>query len=324
MSSLANWQQLLRKNFTHWDKLSDFLELNVEQREHLLKNPRFPLNLPLRLAEKIQKGTLDDPILRQFVPTQNETVVAQGFQADPVKDQSFRKESKLLHKYHGRALLVCTSACAMHCRYCFRQNFTYDNEDRTYARELELLSQDSSINEIILSGGDPLSLTNPLLRSLIEKLSAIPHINKIRFHTRFPVGIPERIDREFLEILENAKKQVWFVLHSNHHVELDKDVLVCLKNVQRTGAVVLNQSVLMRGVNDNIETLKRLCEVLVDNGIVPYYLHQLDRVSGSSHFEVSQKEGAALIAELNKVLPGYAIPKYVQEIPGELSKTSLT
>jgi len=323
VTSLSAWQQLLRKNFTNWEKLSDFLEWNEEHRNHVLKKPNFPLNLPFRLAEKIQKGTLNDPILLQFLPTQNEMQKAPGFISDPVADEGFRKESKLLHKYQGRALLVCTGACAMHCRYCFRQNFSYDNEDRTYVRELEILAQDSSINEIILSGGDPLSLTNAVLKSLIEKLSAIPHIKKIRFHTRFPVGIPERIDSEFLEILASTNTQFWFILHSNHPNELDDDVLRSLKNVQKTGAVVLNQSVLLKGVNDGVQTLKRLCEVLVDNGIVPYYLHQLDRVTGSSHFEVSEKTGALLIAELTKMLPGYAVPKYVREVAGEPSKITL-
>jgi EF-P beta-lysylation protein EpmB len=220
-------------------------------------------------------------------------------------------------------LLICTSACAMHCRYCFRQNFDYETENKGFAEELAMIAEDSSLHEILLSGGDPLSLSNTSLKALIEALAKIPHLKRLRFHTRFPIGIPERIDDEFLDILEKTRFQTWFVIHTNHPQELDKDIFQALKKVQKLGIPVLNQTVLLKGVNDNLETLKKLCETLVDQGILPYYLHQLDRVQGSHHFEVAEERGHELIEELLKEIAGYAVPKYVREISGEPSKTPL-
>lgn len=320
--SLVLWRQILRKNFTDWEKLADFLELSNEQRQKILDKKQFGLNLPWRLAQTIAKSTLDDPILKQFLPTAEEAVIASGFQIDPVHDQEYRKEAKFLQKYPGRALLICTSACAMHCRYCFRQNFDYERE-RGFSKEIELIRQDSTLREIILSGGDPLSLDDAVLNELLDSIEKIPHVRRIRFHTRFPIGIPERIDEGFLALLKNRRIQLWFVVHVNHPRELDEEVLARLKNVQRLGIPVLNQSVLLKGINDDIATHKQLCEILVDNGILPYYLHQLDRVQGTAHFEVDQNDGLQLVKELSASLSGYAVPKYVSEIPGRSSKTPL-
>ena len=267
---------------------------------------------------------MNDPILKQFLPTLEEELEIKDFISDPVGDLQAKKESKLLHKYHGRALLVCTSACAMHCRYCFRQNFPYEkNASRAFDKEIQVLEEDSSISEVLLSGGDPLSLSNTVLSELIAHLSSIPHIKRLRFHSRFPIGIPERIDEDFLKILSHTNLQVVFVIHCNHPDELDADNLEALKKIQKLGIPVLNQSVLLRNVNNSAKTLHSLCEKLIDNGIIPYYLHQLDRVQGAAHFEVSEEEGLKLIQELQKKLPGYAVPKYVREISGELSKTPL-
>ncbi|KIC76361.1 L-lysine 2,3-aminomutase [Neochlamydia sp. EPS4] len=322
-TSPALWRQIQRSNFTNWKQLADFLKLSPEQGERILKNPSFKLNLPLRLAQKITKESLDDPILKQFLPALDEKLEATGFQIDPVQDRLFRKETKLLQKYKGRALLVCTSACAMHCRYCFRQNFEYDSKKTSFANELELIREDLSLREIILSGGDPLSLENRTLSNLLDQLDSISHLRRVRFHTRFPIGIPERIDKEFLDILRVRRVQIWFVVHVNHPRELDEEVLLKLKNVQCLGIPVLNQCVLLKGVNDDKETQKLLCEKLVDHGILPYYMHQLDRVKGTAHFEVEQEQGCEFIRYLTANLSGYAVPKYVQEVPGESSKTPL-
>lgn len=317
------WRQIMRQNFTNWVQLADYLNLSPMQREGILANPKFSLNLPRRLAEKITKGTLDDPILRQFLPTTEENKLVDNFVQDPVGDCGARTTTKLLHKYQGRALLVCTSACAMHCRYCFRQNYEYDTKEPSFERELEAIANDPSIKEIILSGGDPLSLSDRALKQLIDQLTAIPHISHIRFHTRFPIGIPERIDESFLNLLQGIACRVWFIIHANHPLELDQEVLDGLKAIQRLGIVVMNQAVLLSGVNDDVETLTQLCQRLIDNGILPYYLHQLDRVQGAAHFEVSEREGLHLIEELAKRLPGYGVPKYVREIAGIPSKTQL-
>jgi len=317
------WRQIQRQNFTQWEKLADYLELDDLQKREILQTSRFVLNLPIRLARKIEKGNLDDPILRQFLPTVSETIETTGFVNDPVGDHACRRSSKLLHKYQGRVLLVTTSACAMHCRYCFRQNFDYDVEDKTFREELEVIANDNTIKEVILSGGDPLSLSNRNLEALLDRIAAIPHINRLRFHSRFPIGIPERIDDDFLEMIDRTPHQVWFVIHCNHPNELDKEICERLNALRKLGVNVLNQAVLLRGVNDDVETMAELCETLTDHGIFPYYLHQLDRVQGASHFEVSREEGLELIDQLIQRLPGYAVPKYVQEISGEPSKTPI-
>lgn len=319
----SSWRSIQRQNFTDWKKLFNFLELGEEHFSKVLSRPRFILNLPLRLAEKIEKGNIDDPILKQFLPTIKEQVEAPGFLLDPVGDVNSRKESKLLQKYTGRALLVCTSACAMHCRYCFRQHYDYDSQDTLFEEELKLIRNDSSLSEIILSGGDPLSLSDDSLGRLIRNLSVISHVKRLRFHTRFPIGIPERLDDSFLKILEETSLQVFFIIHCNHPTELDESILSALKRVQKLGIPVLNQSVLLNGVNDDTATLKLLSERLIDNGILPYYLHQLDRVQGAAHFEVDEDKGNALIRELTSKLSGYGVPRYVREIAGEKSKTNL-
>ena len=317
------WKQTLRQNFTHWEKLSDYLELSLEQRQKILKKTHFILNLPLRLAAKIQKQTLEDPILKQFLPTLEETISCESFKIDPVGDSFCAKTPKLLHKYQGRVLLVTTSACAMHCRYCFRQNFPYETKSSLFQEELLLITQDASIREVILSGGDPLSLGDQQLKTLLSQLDKIPHLKKIRFHTRFPIGIPERIDDSFLQILASCQKQIWFVIHSNHPRELDDYFFQKMKAIQKLGIPILNQTVLLKGVNDQLDILKQLFETLTDQGIMPYYLHQLDKVMGAQHFEVPVQKGQTLIEELTKVLPGYAIPKYVCELSGEPSKTRI-
>lgn len=315
------WRQIQRKNFTDVSALADFLQLTNDQRKQLLERPRFPLNLPLRLAEKIAKGTLDDPILRQFLPLKEELHSTPNFNTDPVGDCSARQAPRLLHKYHGRALLVTTSACVMHCRYCFRQHFPYETGTVSFDQEIAHIRNDPTISEVILSGGDPLSLSNANLANLLQPLSQIAHVQKIRFHSRFPIGIPERIDDEFLKILSFLPRQIWFVIHANHPNELDPAIFAHLSLLQQQGIVVMNQAVLLRTINDSVETLCTLCESLTNHGILPYYLHQLDRVQGASHFEVPEKEGLALIKQLRARLPGYAVPTYVREIAGSPNKT---
>lgn len=316
---LSDWRQIQRSNFTDWKKLLLFLNFNPEEEQPV--QSKFPLNLPVRLAEKIQKGRWEDPILRQFLPTVQELEPSPLFVLDPLADESFRTKPKLLHKYHGRALIVCTSACAMNCRYCFRQHFEYETKDKLFEEEIAAITQDTSISEVLLSGGDPLSLSDAILEKLLLELATIPHVKRIRFHTRFPMGIPERIDASFLRVLSSCKKQILFVIHCNHSTEFDQTIFGHLKKIQLLGIPILTQSVLLRGVNDDVDTLKNLFELLIDHGIIPYYLHQLDRVQGAAHFEVPETEGRILMNRLSALLPGYAIPKYVREVAGETSKS---
>jgi KamA family protein len=210
----------------------------------------------------------------------------------------------------------------MHCRYCFRQHFAYDSS-KSFDSELGLIEQDLSIHEVILSGGDPLSLSDEALEQMLGRLSVLPHIRRIRFHTRFPIGIPERIDDRFLELIGAVPQQVYVVIHCNHPRELDADIFDRLKALQKLGCIILNQAVLLRGVNDESAALIQLAESLANQGIGFYYLHQLDRVQGSAHFEVDDRKGRALVQEMAKALPGYAVPKFVREIPGQPGKSLL-
>lgn len=316
-----HWRLIQKENFTKLEFLADYLELSLDVRKKILEKPSFPLNIPRRLSAKIEKNTLNDPILRQFIPLEEEALSVPGFIADPVQDQTFRKTKKILHKYQGRALLITTSACAMHCRFCFRQNFPYETKLKDFEEEIDYIRKNSSLSEIILSGGDPLSLSDEILQELLVELNAIPHLRRIRFHTRFPIGIPERIDEAFLHLLSSSKKQIFFVIHCNHPKELDQDVIEALRKIHQLGIPVLNQSVLLKGVNDREATLLELSETLVNAGIIPYYLHQLDPVAGAAHFSLPPSRGPELICHLKKHMSGYGVPLLVKEEPGHFSKT---
>lgn len=313
------WRLIQKNNFNNLSALLDYLDMSVEHRDHFLQKHDFVLNLPVRLAAKIEKNNPYDPILKQFVPSKLE-LCDEGLQ-DPVEELSFQKTPSLLQKYQGRALIITTSACAMHCRYCFRKN--YDYQTSQLKDELELIKNDSSIEEILLSGGDPLSLSDETLFNLLEALDAIVHLKRIRFHTRFIIGIPERIHEGFLKKLKTLSKQIIFVIHINHKHELDADIKQACKSLMSLGIPVLSQTVLLKDINDNTPALIALFKELINCGIIPYYLHQFDPVKGSMHFEVNQEKGLKIHQELRDHLPGYAVPTYVQEIPHKKSKIPL-
>lgn len=317
------WRQELKKNFTSLSHLADFLELSSEQRELLLPRSSFGLNLPFRLAEKMAKGSVEDPLFVQFVPLAQELMETPGFSPDPVQDGAFQKTCKLLQKYAGRALLLTTGACAMHCRFCFRQHFPYDGKAGVSA-ELAAIAEDSSLREVILSGGDPLSLSDRAWVEIVQFLEKeAPHVERLRVHTRFLVGIPERVTPALLDLLGNTCLSVVMVIHINHPKEIDDTVGKALRALQQRGCLMLSQSVLLRGVNDRLEVLQELFETLIRYGTLPYYLHQLDRAQGTGHFEVSEEEGLQWMQQLRERLPGYAVPRYVREIPGEKHKIEL-
>ena len=320
---MQHWRHIQQKNFTSWKQLATYLHWPEEETTLILKKTNhFPLNLPLRLAQKISQNNFKDPILKQFLPSLEELTPHPDFLLDPVQDAYFRKaDSKILQKYSGRALLLVSSACAMHCRYCFRKNFPYEVQRKDFFQELALLQQDPSLKEVILSGGDPLSLSNDTLKGLLTSLASIPHLQRIRFHTRFPIGIPERIDSDLLQILSSNAKQIFFVLHVNHSKELDLDIFDSMKKISQLGIPILTHTVLLKDVNDNADTLEDLFNTLVNHSMIPYYLFHLDRVQGSSHFEVSEELGKKLMQELSTRLPGYALPRYAKEEPGKASKT---
>lgn len=284
----------------------------------------FGFRVPRAFAAKMRHGDPNDPLLRQVLPIGEETLDAPGFRLDAVGDLAARHAPGVLHKYRGRALLVATGACAINCRYCFRRHFPYADETASagqWRAAIDYLRGDSGIDELILSGGDPLSLSTAKLASLTEALRPVAHLKRIRLHTRLPVVLPERIDDEFLCWLEALAWPCVLVIHANHPNELCADVGAALSRLKAAGATLLNQSVLLAGVNDDAGTLAALSERLFECGVLPYYLHQLDPVQGAAHFAVGDARAMALHAELLSALPGYLVPRLVREIPGEASKT---
>ncbi|HEX7917482.1 EF-P beta-lysylation protein EpmB, partial [Rudaea sp.] len=267
-----------------------------------------------------------DPLLLQVLPQATELDSVAGFGLDAVGDLDSRTGKGVLHKYHGRALLVATGSCAVNCRYCFRRHFPYGEETAAANRwqeAVEHLRADDTIEEVILSGGDPLSLSTAKLAELTDALASIAHIRRLRIHTRLPVVLPERVDAEFIAWLRGLPWPVAIVLHANHANELDTTVAGACERLRETSATLLNQSVLLRAVNDSVDALANLSIRLFDCGVLPYYLHQLDRVAGAAHFAVDDDVARALVEALRAQLPGYLLPRLVREIAGEPHKTPL-
>ncbi len=287
---------------------------------------QFPMRVPRAFAARMRHGDADDPLLRQVLPSLEEEARLPGFSFDAVGDAAARAGTGVIHKYEGRALLIATGSCAVHCRYCFRRHFPYGQENAAaneWTSALAYLESDPSITEVLLSGGDPLSLATSKLASLTERLRPLAHLRRLRLHTRLPVVLPERVDRELLDWIGGLPWAVAVVVHVNHGNEIDDSVEHALAGLRSAGAVLLNQSVLLRGVNDDVEVLAELSERLFAVGVLPYYLHQLDRVQGAGHFEVSDGEARGLYSELRERLPGYLVPQLVREIAGARSKTPL-
>lgn len=286
-------------------KLSTFLKL---KKKDLLLDHKFPMKIPFRLASKIKKGDISDPILRQFVPLKEEAQNVNGYSADPLNEKKI-KNKNLLCRYKGRALLLCSNECAMHCRYCFRKNQKYKKK-QNLKEEINFLNK-KQFEEVILSGGDPLALTDRQFQTLICALNKLPFLKRIRIHTRYLIGYPERISKAFLQTLTSNSKRLVMVIQVNHPKEIDEDVKKTLCKLLNAGVTLFSQSVLLKGVNDNLLTLKELYVKLGDVGVIPYYLHQLDKVAGAAHFAVNIKEGKKIVKELRETLPGYLVPRYV-------------
>jgi len=303
------------------------LELLALPRELLpaarLAAARFPLRVPLGYVARMEKGNPADPLLRQVLPLGEELLTAEGFGDDPVGDQAAMAIPGLLHKYAGRVLLITTPACGIHCRYCFRRHFPYSEARAAtdnWQAALEYIAADTSIHEVILSGGDPLSLSDQRLARLVGYLAAIPHLKRLRLHTRQVIVLPERVDTSLLDWLANTRLQTVIVIHANHANEINDEVAAALLRLHATNISLLNQAVLLRGVNDDVKVLAALSERLFESHVLPYYLHQLDRVQGAQHFEVSDTQAMRLIQELRDHLPGYLVPRLVREIADKSSK----
>lgn len=289
-------------------------------------NP-FKLLVPHSYVARMRKGDWHDPLLRQVLPLTEELQVLEGFSHDPVGDQFAQVAEGVLHKYHGRVLLVTTGACAVHCRYCFRRHFPYSDFNPVKAEwetALSYLRKHADVREVILSGGDPLTLSDERLTVFFRQLAAIPHIKRVRFHTRLPVVLPARIDAGFLALLASIPQQKILVIHANHAQELAAaDVSAALAALQQAGVTLLNQAVLLRGVNDSVAAQVALSESLFAHGVLPYYLHVLDKVAGAAHFDVPEAEAVTLLAQVREYLPGFLVPKLVREIAGEAAKVPL-
>lgn len=327
-ASASGWQRELKAAIRSLPELLKSLNLS-----EILEGPinfpeiqatrQFPVFVPQPFLKRIKPGDLNDPLLRQVLPTGAEDMITAGYVDDPLQEARFKREAGLLHKYRGRVLMIVTGACAIHCRYCFRRNFPYDEAPKSLAQWSDAIAEiaaDDSIEEVILSGGDPLMLVDETLKSLLDRLETIQHLRRLRIHTRLPIMIPQRITPALIDMLNRCRLQTVLVIHSNHANELDSEVNDALLQLSNAGVILLNQSVLLQGINDDVKALKQLSLRLLDCRVLPYYLHKNDPVRGTAQFEVSIQRGIELIEQLRAELPGYAVPRFVQEIAGEPSK----
>ena len=314
-----SWQWHLQHAIRRASDLSDALSLPLED-----INTDFPLLVPRPYLARIEPGNPRDPLLLQILPRQEENLVVPGFTRDPVGESHLSDTPPgLLQKYTGRALVTLSGACAINCRYCFRRHFPYEKHQASsenWQDILTFLNQDDSLSEVILSGGDPLMVNDRRLAALLRGIEAIPHIDTLRIHTRLPVVIPQRITASLLESLAISQKQIVMVLHINHPNEIDLSVRTATARLREVGITLLNQTVLLQGVNSDADTLYHLSKTLFGAGVLPYYLHALDRVAGAAHFDVDEKLGSSIVKELQNTLPGYLVPRFVREEPNAPAK----
>ncbi len=323
----ASWQEAIADGVSSLAELLSMLELEPEQLSVSTDAARqLRLRVPRGFVARMRPGDPDDPLLRQVVPTIAELGEARGFVDDPVADGAASPLSGVVHKYRGRLLLLVTGACGIHCRYCFRRHFPYAEASlgaEQWGLTLGYVRGDPTLTEVILSGGDPLSVSDRRLARLAASLAGIPHLQRLRVHTRMPVIVPERVDDELLGWLAGGRLRPIVVLHVNHPREIDTAVRRAVSRMADAGITLYNQAVLLAGVNDRIETLCQLSETLFDAGVQPYYLHLLDRVRGAAHFEVSEPRARELARGMASRLPGYLVPRVVREIPGAEAKVPL-
>ena len=328
------WQQILQGAFRSSRTLLEFLQLpqstnTVEHGIEIDPNPDFPVLVPMPLARRIKPGDFNDPILKQILATQEENNTQPGFVDDPLMetnpDSAFSQAPGLIQKYHGRVLIITTSGCAVNCRYCFRRHFPYaEHREAELNSAFAAIAGDPSIEEVILSGGDPLLLKDQNLAKLIERIEAIKHVKRLRIHTRIPVVLPQRVTAQLVKRLQSSKLKIIVVIHANHAQELDRHTAHALDCLKQAGILLLNQSVLLAGVNDSAACQIALAHRLFEQHVLPYYLHLPDRVRGTHHFYVNTTQGIAIHQQMQAKLPGFLLPKLVREEPNKSSKTIVT
>jgi EF-P beta-lysylation protein EpmB len=323
----SSWNQVLAGATRDVESLLNQLDIplsELNQRQQACLD--FPLLVPQPFIDKMQKGNPNDPLLLQVLPQSAELEVVEGFINDPLAEKHSNLQKGLIHKYHGRVLVLLSTGCAVNCRYCFRRHFPYQ-ENRIGKNDwqaiLEYVAQDTSIEELILSGGDPLMLSDQQLEKFIKQAEAIPHLERLRIHTRLPVVIPQRITDKLIKVLHSTRFDCAIVLHINHSHELDDLLVNALAKFRQAGIMLLNQAVLLYGINDTLDDQTRLSKALFKAGVLPYYLHLLDKVKGAHHFDVDEKSAQDLYRQLLLKLSGYLVPKLVREESGKSSKTPL-
>lgn len=323
-----NWQYQLSHCIKDIQSLCDFLQLDPRTLDFSqVASSQFALQIPIAYAKRIRKSNPHDPLLLQVLPSARELDTVTGFVTDPLAEAEAKKLPGLIHKYQHRVLLTLSGACAINCRYCFRRHFPYAENSIGSQQWLDIfdyIKKDNSIEEVIFSGGDPLATSDRRLAQFIEALSSISHLKRLRIHTRLPVVIPDRVTDQLCETLKNTRLQTVVVIHANHAQEFDNDVTVALKKLHHSGTQVLNQAVLLKGINDDLNSQKALHSTSFAAGALPYYLFVLDPVQGAAHFDIPDSQAQQLIGQLQAVLPGYLVPKLAREIPGKPHKTLLS
>ena len=327
MNVALSWQRDLARAITDPAQLLAELDLDPALAAPArAASSTFALRVTRSYLARMRRGDADDPLLRQVLPRAEELIESEGYGSDPLEEHAATRAPNLLQKYAGRALLITTQACAIHCRYCFRREFPYSAQQEAdegpgrWGAALEAIANDTSLEEVILSGGDPLSLSDARLTQLTNALSAMRHVQRIRVHTRQPIVLPSRVDAGLLNWLRGIGKPTVFVLHTNHPNEIDDDVRAACASLRAAGVTLLNQSVLLAGVNDDVDTLAQLSRVLMHAGVMPYYLHLPDRVRGTTHFDVAEAKAQQLVERLAARLSGYLVPRLVREVPGAAYK----
>ncbi|MDN3608392.1 EF-P beta-lysylation protein EpmB [Vibrio ostreicida] len=326
LSVEQNWLQQLANGISDPAKLLEQLEIDpLPLQKGFSARKLFAQRVPQSFVDRMERGNPSDPLLRQVLPLLEEFESHPDYSPDPLNEQD-NKVPGLLHKYRNRALLIVKGGCAINCRYCFRRHFPYNDNKGTksvWQQSLDYIEQHSELNEVILSGGDPLMAKDGELSWLIEGISAIGHIKRLRIHSRLPVVIPARITPELTQLLASTRLQVIFVTHINHANEIHQELRDQLRVLKQAGVTLLNQGVMLKGVNDNIDAQVTLSETLFDAGVLPYYMHVLDKVQGAAHFLVPDQQAKAIMAGVIERVSGYLVPKLTREIGGRNSKTPL-